>query len=55
VTISSHFVHFSDFALLFLMFSKNFGKILDSFELQKFWTHNAKAKAKDKKVNIAAT
>ncbi len=55
MTISSNFVHFSDFALLFLMFSKNFGKILDFIEFQKFWTHNAKAKAKYKIVNIAAT
>ncbi len=28
---------------------------MDSFEFQKFWTHNTKAVAKDKKVNIGVT
>jgi hypothetical protein len=32
-----------------------FGNILDPFELWQFWTHNTKAMAKDKKVNIAVT
>jgi hypothetical protein len=38
-----------------LLFSKFLGKILDSFQLQKFQTQNTKAMAKDKKVNIAVT
>ncbi len=36
-------------------FVKFFGIISDSFDLQKFLTHNMKAMAKDKKFNIAVT
>jgi hypothetical protein len=35
--------------------SKIFSKISDSFKYQKFSTHNVKAMAKEKKVNIAVT
>ncbi len=45
----------NNFNVLLLEFSKNFGKILDSFKIQKFQTRNIKAMAKDKKVNIAVT
>ncbi len=45
----------NNFNALLLEFSKNFGKILDSFKIQKFQTRNIKAIAKDKKVNIAVT
>ncbi len=40
----------------FLTFSfQFFGNISESFEFQKFWSHNMKVMAKDRKVNIAAT
>jgi hypothetical protein len=47
--LNEEFVQFCNNALLILQFSKFFGKILDSFELHKFWTHNIKAMLKDKK------
>jgi hypothetical protein len=45
----------NNFNVLLLEFSKIFGKILDSFKIQKFQTRNIKAMTKDKKVNIAVT
>jgi len=39
----------------FCSFKKIFVKISDFFEFQKSWTHNTKAMAKDKKVDIAVT
>ncbi len=46
---------FCNFALLLLHYSKFDGTILDSLEFQKFWTHNTKQIAKNKKDNIAVT
>jgi hypothetical protein len=40
---------------LLSLFSKFLGKILDSFELQKFQTQNMKEMVKDKKFDIAVT
>ncbi len=53
--ILSSFIHFHNFGLPLLRYSKFYSKISDSSEFWKFWTHNAKAMAKDKKVNIAVT
>ncbi len=53
--ISSNFVQVCNFPLSILQFSKFFGKILASFELHKFWTHNSKAMVKYKKLNITVT
>ncbi len=47
-----NFVRFHNFALSYLAVLKFFGIILDSFEHRQFWTHNTKAMANDKKVNI---
>ncbi len=52
---SSNSAQFCNFELLLLQLLKFFGKLLGSFELQKFQTKNMKAMAKDKKVNIAVT
>jgi hypothetical protein len=53
--VSSNFVQFQNFALSSSKFLKIFGNNLDSFELQKFWTHNTKAMSKDRIFNIAIT
>jgi hypothetical protein len=53
--ISSNFFQFDNFLLSLLQFSIFFGKILDYFELQKFWTNHTKAMAEDEKVNVAVT
>ncbi len=53
--ISPNFVQFNNFVLSLFQFSNYFGNISDSFKLPKFWTHNMKAMAKDKRVNIAVT
>jgi hypothetical protein len=38
-----------------LHYSKFYNRILDSFEFQKYRTHNPKAMAKDKIVNVEVT
>jgi hypothetical protein len=43
LSISFNFEILAHWLLQFLFF----GKILDSFELKKFWTHNRKAMAKE--------
>jgi len=53
LTILPYFVEFKNFALSLLQFSKNFGKISDFLEFQKFQTPNTNEIAKDKKVNTA--
>ncbi len=52
---SSNFVKLSNFSLSLSQFAKFVDNISDAFELWKFQTHNTKAMAKDKKVNIAFT
>jgi len=48
--------HFATFHnLLLLHNSKFYSSISNFFECWKFWTHNPKAMAKDRKVNIAVT
>jgi len=53
--ILSRFTKFCTFSLLLLHYSKFYCKFLNSFEFCKIQTHNLKAMAKDKKVNIAVT
>ncbi len=53
--ILSNFIHFCNFALSLLQFLIFFGYILDSFELVKLQTHNTRAMAKYKKVDIPVT
>ena len=51
----SHLIQFCNFALSPLRESKFYSRISDSFEFWKYQTLNAKAMAKNKKVNIAVT
>jgi hypothetical protein len=51
--ISHNFIQICNLALLLSHYLKFFGNILDSLEFRKFQTHNSKAMAEDKKVNIA--
>ncbi len=53
--ILSKLIQFYNFTLSLLAVFKFFGNISSSFEFWKFWTHNAKAMTKDKKVNIVVT
>jgi hypothetical protein len=53
--ISSHFVKFCNLSLPLLHYSKIYNRIVESFKIRKFWTHNAKVMAKDKKVKISVT
>ncbi len=46
----TNFVQFCNFILSLYQFSKIFGNILDTFELQKFQTHNTKAMVEDIKI-----
>jgi hypothetical protein len=51
----SSFVQFHNFPPSLLHYSKFYSKISGSSEFWKFWTHHAKAMAKNQKVNIAVT
>jgi hypothetical protein len=53
--ITCCFPNFCNFSLSLSRLSKFYTRISDSVKFQKFWTHNLKAMAKDKKVNIAVT
>ncbi len=53
--LNDNLFQFHDYMISLLQFSNIFGKILDSFKLQNFWTRNLKLMAKDKKVNIEVT
>ncbi len=47
--ILSNFTLFCNFTLSLLQYSKFFANIVDSLEFWKFWTHNVKAMANDKR------
>jgi hypothetical protein len=49
------FLQFHNLSLLLLHYSKLYNRISDFFEFWIFQTHNAKAMAKDKNVNIAVS
>ncbi len=55
MTSSSNFIHFCDFAVLFLQLNVSFKQLSDSVRFQRFQTFSLKAKVKCKKVVIAVT